>query len=135
MSILQVLLCLMGLGSFVIAQNATTPSVISFTISNSTTSNTVPSTVFVTSTPGGGVETATTFITSSGFQNTTQSSSAFEIPEPTFTSPIFTSPFNTPNSPASPTPTLLSKAPALEFHVLPILSAVVSFLIGMCVLY
>ncbi|KAE9969897.1 hypothetical protein BLS_005185 [Venturia inaequalis] len=136
MSFQQVLLYILGLASFVLAQNATTSSILSFTTSNLTTSKTDvgPSTILITSTPGGGLEIATTFITSSGYQNTTQSSSASKTSEPTFATPTVTSAVNTPNSPATSTPAVLSAAPSMTFSVLPAMGAVIAFMGAMCVL-
>ncbi|TID15271.1 hypothetical protein E2P81_ATG08336 [Venturia nashicola] len=134
-SSMQVLLFILNLASFVLAQNATTSSIPSFTTSNLTTSKTVigPLTILITSTPGGGVETVTTFITSGGYPNTTQLPSALDTPGPTSAPPAFTSTVNTPNGPAASTPTLLSAASSMSLKILPAMGTIMAFLVGMCV--
>jgi len=139
MSFLHFLLCIIGLSSLALAQNGTTTaSIFSITLSSLNTSKTlVPSTVLITSTPGGGTVKATTIVTQTGYQNTTSTrSSSFETPEPTFTTPIvFTSAANTPTSPPTSSPTVLQNAaPSMKFDVLPILGSALAFLVGLCVL-
>jgi hypothetical protein len=134
MSFLHLLLCIVGLASLVLAQNRTTSSVLSITLSNLSTSKTlIPSTILVTSTPGGGTVKATTVVTQTGYQNTTRSSS-FNIPTQTFSTPeVFTSAANTPTGPPSSSPTLLQNAaPAVTFDVLPIMGSALALLVGLC---